>query len=103
MDGEEAQQYQNMVYNLLTGNQAGYDDIDSQRKAEKNYKFTWDESILDTVTEKVEETADEILVSPEDIDGVNNVLMDLQDIEDIDADEIHVSPKDIDGVNNVLM
>merc|ERR1719469_1535231 len=86
MDGEEAQQYQNMVYNLLTGNQAGYDDIDSQRKAEKNYKFSWDESILDTVTEKVEETADEIHVSPEDIDGVNNVLMDLKDIKDIDAE-----------------
>jgi len=77
MDGEEAQQYQNMVYNLLTGNQAGYDDIDSQRKAEKNYKFSWDDSIL-------EETPDEIYVSPQDIEGVKSVL------HDIDEERVHV-------------
>merc|ERR1719319_1504380 len=77
MDGEEAQRYQNMVYNLLTGNQAGYDDIDSQRKAEKNYKFSWDDSIL-------EETPDEIYVSPQDIEGVKSVL------HDIGEERVHV-------------
>jgi len=89
MEGEEAQQYQNMVYNLLTGNQAGYDDIDSQRKAEKNYKFTWDESMLNEITENIGDTPDEIYVSPQDIDGANNVIADIEDnnIEDDTSDE----------------
>lgn len=112
MDGEEAQQYQNMVYNLLTGNQAGYDDIDSQRKAEKNYKFSWDDSVLDGLTgqyllEKDGETPDEIHVSPQDVAGVESVLMDLQDndavgdkLEESSNKDTLISGSSEDEVNN---
>lgn len=60
-DPESQQQFQNMLYNLMIGNHAGYDDIDSQRKSEKNYKFSWNDADF---TSKIEELVDDP-ISPE--------------------------------------
>ncbi|XP_059082809.1 protein OS-9-like [Tigriopus californicus] len=55
-DPESQQQFQNMLYNLMIGNHAGYDDIDSQRKSEKNYKFAWnDAEFMSTIEEPVDD------------------------------------------------
>lgn len=39
---EEAKQFQHMIYNLMVGNQEAYEDIDRQRKTERNYNFRID-------------------------------------------------------------
>merc|ERR1712110_1276963 len=42
---EEEKQLQNMMFNLMMGNQEGFNDIDSQRKSENSYRFSLDEQI----------------------------------------------------------
>jgi len=51
MSNEEQQQFQNMVYNLMIGNTAAYEDIDGQRRSERNYKFAWDDELIDKTSE----------------------------------------------------
>jgi hypothetical protein len=33
------------------GNRAAYDDIDGQRRSERNYKFAWDDTLLEKTSE----------------------------------------------------
>merc|ERR1712043_33262 len=42
---EEEKQLQNMMFNLMMGNQDGFNDIDNQRKSENSYRFSLDEQI----------------------------------------------------------
>ena len=45
-----------MFYNMMTGNIQGYEDINSQRKFENNYKFSWEDSVgtkIDDVESKI--------------------------------------------------
>merc|ERR1719319_706794 len=42
-DPQNDQQVQSMFFNMMTGNIQGYEDIDSQRRAEASYKFRWEE------------------------------------------------------------
>ena len=42
-----------MFYNMMTGNIQGYEDINSQRKFENNYKFSWDEDVIEDVEQKI--------------------------------------------------
>ena len=42
-----------MFYNMMTGNIQGYEDINSQRKFESNYKFKWDEDVIEDVEQKI--------------------------------------------------
>jgi hypothetical protein len=42
---DEEKQLQNMMFNLMMGNQDGFNDIDSQRKSENSYRFSLDEQI----------------------------------------------------------
>merc|ERR1711884_516713 len=58
MSSEEQQQFQNMVYNLMIGNTAAYEDIDRQRRSERNYKFAWDEDLLDKTSEDTKSVRD---------------------------------------------
>jgi len=52
---EDERQLQGMVYNLMVGNQQGYNDIDNQRKSEVNYKFSLDELSKDTDERELEQ------------------------------------------------
>ena len=38
---------------MMTGNIQGYEDINSQRKFENNYKFNWDEDVIEDVEQKI--------------------------------------------------
>lgn len=51
------QQAQDMMYNMMTGNVQGYQDIDSQRKSESSYKFTWEEEDVGEIEQKIESLA----------------------------------------------
>ena len=42
---EEEKQLQNMMYNLMIGNQEGFNEIDNQRKSENNYRFSFDDQV----------------------------------------------------------
>jgi len=56
MEGEsEDMQVQGMFFNMMTGNIQGYEDINSQRKVENNYKFTWKEESMDDIEEKIKQ------------------------------------------------
>ena len=39
-----------------TGNQKAYDEIDMQRKSERNYKFQWKDKLLDKAQRLVSES-----------------------------------------------
>jgi len=59
MDGDmQDPQAQGLFFNILTGNIQGYDDINSQKRAESNYKFAWDEDQLLDIDEKLGEHED---------------------------------------------
>lgn len=42
---EEEKQLQNMMYNLMIGNQEGFNEIDNQRKSENNYRFSFEDQL----------------------------------------------------------
>ena len=42
----------------MTGNIQGYEDINSQRKIENNYKFTWNENIVEDIEKKIDNFGD---------------------------------------------
>ena len=68
-DPQNDQQVQSMFFNMMTGNiqvtqqlnkelvkkswSQGYEDIDSQRKAENSYKFQWNEDMLEDIESKI--------------------------------------------------
>lgn len=54
-DASDDPQMQGMFYNMMTGNQKGYEDINSQRKVETNYKFNWSEEMVDDIEKKIHE------------------------------------------------
>ena len=45
---------------MMTGNIQGYEDINSQRKIENNYKFTWNENIVEDIEKKIDNYGDNI-------------------------------------------
>ena len=49
-----------MFFNMMTGNIQGYEDINSQRKIENNYKFTWNENIVEDIEKKIDNFGDNI-------------------------------------------
>merc|ERR1719244_1189518 len=55
MEGDkEDMQVQGMFFNMMTGNMQGYEDINSQRKVENNYKFSWNEQMVDDIEKKID-------------------------------------------------
>ena len=40
------------------GNTAAYEDIDRQRRSERNYKFAWDDDLLDKTSEDAQSVRD---------------------------------------------
>merc|ERR1712106_487741 len=57
-EGEDVQ-VQGMFFNMMTGNIQGYEDIDSQRKVENNYKFSWNEGMVEDIEKKIDEFTEE--------------------------------------------
>ena len=51
---------------MMTGNQKGYEDINSQRKVETNYKFNWSEEMVDDIEKKIHEYGGEEDLEEED-------------------------------------
>ena len=59
-----------MFYNMMTGNIQGYEDINSQRKFENNYKFNWDEDVIEDVEQKILEFSEtETSATEPDVDS----------------------------------
>eukprot|EP00092_Neocalanus_flemingeri_P041154 GFUD01044812.1.p1 GENE.GFUD01044812.1~~GFUD01044812.1.p1 ORF type:complete len:601 (+),score=262.34 GFUD01044812.1:1153-2955(+) len=64
MEGEgDDMQVQGMFFNMMTGNIQGYEDINSQRKVENNYKFSWREDLVEDIERKIEGLGGEEYVS----------------------------------------
>jgi len=59
-DPQNDQQVQSMFFNMMTGNIQGYEDIDSQRKAESSYKFHWDENMIEDIESKISSLGGEL-------------------------------------------
>eukprot|EP00092_Neocalanus_flemingeri_P041159 GFUD01044817.1.p1 GENE.GFUD01044817.1~~GFUD01044817.1.p1 ORF type:complete len:956 (+),score=375.88 GFUD01044817.1:80-2947(+) len=89
MEGEgDDMQVQGMFFNMMTGNIQGYEDINSQRKVENNYKFSWSEDLVEDIEKKIEGLGGEEYIShgernikhqnePEEValtDSGNNVI-----------------------------
>ena len=75
-----------MFYNMMTGNIQGYEDINSQRKFENNYKFSWDEDVIEDVEQKIlefsepETSATEPNVIKEVFEGAEESVDNVDDI-----------------------
>jgi len=78
-DPQNDQQVQSMFFNMMTGNVQGYEDIDSQRKAESSYKFKWDDKMIEDIDQKLEDYRSELgEVANEADDGDNDVVHDAE-------------------------
>merc|ERR1712048_996939 len=61
--GEDDAQMQGLIFNMMTGNIQGYEDINKQRALENNYQFNWNQDLIQDVEKKIndlggEETAE---------------------------------------------
>lgn len=88
MEGDkEDMQVQGMFFNMMTGNMQGYEDINSQRKVENNYKFSWNEQMVDDIEKKIDGLGGELPESTDVIQDQNEpeeiVLTDGANILDI--------------------
>ena len=64
MGGEgEDMQVQGMFFNMMTGNIQGYEDINSQRKVENNYKFSWNEDMAEDIEKRIDGFGEEDAVT----------------------------------------
>jgi len=93
-DPQNDQQVQSMFFNMMTGNIQGYEDIDSQRKAENSYKFHWNENMMEDIESKISSLGGE-LEEPSLIEGDAIVVED----EALTPEEITLSEEDdFDGL-----
>ena len=44
---------QGLIFNIMTGNIQGYEDINKQRALESNYQFTWNQNLIEDVEKKI--------------------------------------------------
>lgn len=86
---EEEKQLQNMMYNLMIGNQEGFNEIDNQRKSENNYRFSFD----DQLKRQEEILAKEEIDKAISVEGDQSLIEDLKLLDVASSDEI-VPPKD---------
>jgi len=76
-DGDEAQ-VQGLLFNMMTGNIQGYDDINNQRLLENNYKFSWNEDLMEDVEKKITDLGGEETAHSEGNDrGVEEKLLSM--------------------------
>lgn len=64
-DQQNDRQMQGMFFNMMTGNVQGYEDINSQRKAESSYKFSWDDRLVGEMEQEIEGLGEEGEKEPE--------------------------------------
>ena len=84
MGGEgEDMQVQGMFFNMMTGNIQGYEDINSQRKVENNYKFNWNEDMVDDMEKKIHGFGEEDAVTENQNEPEEIVLTDDTIVLDI--------------------
>jgi len=50
---EDEAQMQGLIFNIMTGNIQGYEDINKQRALESNYQFTWNQNLIEDVEKKI--------------------------------------------------
>ena len=92
---EEEKQLQNMMYNLMVGNQEGFNEIDNQRKSENNYRFSFD----DQLKRQEEILAKEEMNKAISAEGDHSLSEDLKLLEAESPDEI-IPPQDKPGNDN---
>ena len=71
---------------MMTGNIQGYEDINSQRKFENNYKFNWDEDVIEDVEQKILEFSEaETLAKVPDVVVESEVFGEgVQSVDNVD-------------------
>ena len=83
-------QMQGLLFNMMTGNLQGYDDINNQRLLENNYKFNWNPELMQDLEKKIADLSED---EP-----------DQSDVEDVDNREsvvveeklVSMIPEDLD-------
>jgi len=94
--GEEEKQLQSMMYNLMIGNQEGFNEIDHQRKSENSYRFSFE----DQLKQQEELLAKENAKSSTKISEEPSSLEELTPIENDLPEETPASQVDDDQVEN---
>jgi len=85
-DPQNDQQVQSMFFNMMTGNIQGYEDIDSQRKAENSYKFTWNENMIEELESKIASFGGDIedaVISEDTGDGPEEITLADDQVPDL--------------------
>ena len=72
---------QGLIFNMMTGNIQGYEDINKQRALENNYQFSWNQNLIQDVEKKISDLEGEEADHVED-----NAVMD--EVEVVQVEEL---------------
>merc|ERR1711915_572915 len=99
-DGDEAQM-QGLLFNMMTGNIQGYDDITNQRLSENNYEFSWNQEMMEDLDKTITDLNGEEPDQDQDTEGkvVEKLVslvpetLDIYDVETNEGDHPQCIPK----------
>merc|ERR1712226_52487 len=90
-----------MFFNMMTGNIQGYEDIDSQRKAENSYKFSWNENMIEELDSKIASLGgniDDAILTEDNGDSPEEVTLSDDDVPDfIGVDDRRQRPSSVNS------
>ena len=72
---------QGLLFNMMTGNVQGYEDINKQRALESNYQFSWNQNLIQDVEKTINDLGGEEADQVEDKDSTSTVMEEVEVLE----------------------
>lgn len=76
-------QMQGLLFNMMTGNVQGYEDINKQRALESNYQFSWNQNLIQDVERKINDLGGEEADQVEDSIGTVMEEVEVLEVEEL--------------------
>ena len=74
---------QGLIFNMMTGNIQGYEDINKQRALESNYQFSWNQDLIQDVEKKINDLGGEEAEQEDEVMEVEELLSVVPAVLDI--------------------
>ena len=74
---------QGLLFNMMTGNVQGYEDINKQRALENNYQFSWNQNLIQDVEKKINDLGGEEADQVEDSIGTVMEEVEVLEVEEL--------------------
>ena len=75
---------QGLIFNMMTGNIQGYEDINKQRALENNYQFNWNQDLIQDVEKKINDLGGEETAEYEG----NTVVGVVEEMEPVEVEKL---------------